>query len=309
MCIISYCGIIKNMKILNLREYIKQAQERKVAIGHFNISNIEALHGIYNACKKVSTLAGYNIPIIIGVSEGEEDFIGLSEVAVLVKNIRERDNYPIFLNADHHYSFERVKECLDIGFDGAIIDAVLLPLKENIILTKKCVDYARVLGKKEKRDILIEAEIGFIGHSSKLLTEIPEGVSVETMTKVEDATYFVEKTGVDLLAPSVGNIHGMVKSGNPRLDIERIKAIRQACGVPLVLHGGSGIADEDFINAIDAGISIIHINTEIRVAYKEALEKYLKENPNEIAPYKILAPAVLAIQEIVEKKLKLFNKL
>jgi len=101
----------------------------------------------------------------------------------------------------------------------------------------------------------------------------------------------------------------MVKSGNPRLDIERIKEIRETCGVPLVLHGGSGIADIDFVNAIKAGISIIHINTEIRVAYREALEKYLKENPDEIAPYKILKPAVLAMEEVVEKRLKLFNNL
>ena len=129
------------------------------------------------------------------------------------------------------------------------------------------------------------------------------------MTKPEDAKYFVEKTGIDLLAPSVGNIHGMIKGGNPKLDIKRIKEIRETCGVPLVLHGGSGIADEDFVNAIKAGISVIHINTEIRVAYKEALEKYLKENPNEVAPYKILQPAVEAIEKVVEARLKLFNNL
>jgi len=286
-----------------LREYIKEAEEKKVAIGHFNISNIEALHAIYNSAKKL------NLPIIIGVSEGEEQFIGLNEVAVLVKEIRQRDNYPIFLNADHHYTFESVKACLDAGFDSAIIDAVKLSLEENIILTKKCVDYAKELGEKEGRDILIEAELGFIGQSSKLLDEIPDGVSEETMTKPIDAKTFVEQTGIDLLAPSVGNIHGMVRGGNPRLDIKRINEIRATCGVPLVLHGGSGIADEDFVNGIRAGISIVHINTEIRVAYKETLEKYLKENPAEIAPYKILKPAILAIEEVVEKRLKLFNNL
>lgn len=287
--------------IKTLREYIKEAENNKVAIGHFNISNIEALHGIYNAAKKL------NLPIIIGVSEGEEEFIGRDEVAILIKRIRERDNYPIFLNADHHYTFESVKNALDAGYDAAIIDAVKLPLEENIILTKRCVDYAKELGQKEGRDILIEAELGFIGQSSKLLDTIPEGVSNATMTKSEDAKTFVEQTGVNLLAPSVGNIHGMVKGGNPRLDINRIKEIHRACGIPLVLHGGSGIADEDFVNAIKAGISIIHINTEIRVAYKEALEKYLKENPNEVAPYKILKPAVDAIEEVVSNRLKLFN--
>jgi fructose-bisphosphate aldolase class II len=292
-----------------LREYIKEAEEKSVAIGHFNISNIEALHGIYNASKKLSEEVGNLVPVIIGVSEGEEEFIGRDEAAVLVKEIREKDSYPIFLNADHHYSFESVKFALDAGYDAAIIDAVKLPLEENITLTKKCVDYAKELGEKEGRGILIEAELGFIGQSSKLLDAIPEGVSEATMTKPEDAKHFVEQTGISLLAPSVGNVHGMVKGGNPRLDIERIKSIKEACGVPLVLHGGSGIADIDFTNAIKAGISIIHINTEIRVAYKEALQKYLKENPSEVAPYKILKPAVEAIEQVVYNRLKLFNNL
>jgi len=282
-----------------LREYIKEAEEKRVAIGHFNVSNIEAIHGIYNAAKKLK------VPIIIGVSEGEEDFIGKNEVYQIIKGIREKDNYPIFLNADHHYTFEKVKDVLDIGFDSAIIDGAKLTMKENIILTKKCVDYA----KNINREVLIEGEIGFIGQSSKILDEIPEGVSEKTMTTPEDAKNFVEQTGVDLLSASVGNIHGMIKGGNPKIDIERIKAIREVCGVPLVLHGGSGISDEDFREAIKAGISIIHINTEIRIAYKEALEKYLKENEEEIAPYKILKPTVEAIENIVEKRLKLFNNL
>ncbi|MEI7810104.1 MAG: class II fructose-bisphosphate aldolase [bacterium] len=286
-----------------LREYIKDADERGVAIGHFNISNLEALHGIYDAAKKL------NLPIIIGVSEGEEEFVGREEVAALVKAIRERDNYPIFLNADHHYTFESVKAALDAGYDAAIIDAVKLPLDENIILTKKCVDYARELSKKENRDILIEAEIGFIGTSSKLLDAIPDGISENTMTTPEDAKHFVDATGVDLLAPSVGNIHGMVKGGNPRLHPERVKAIRQMTGVPLVLHGGSGSMNEDFTACIKEGIDIVHINTEIRVAYKDAVKKFLIENPDEVAPYKILRPAVNAIEGVVEARLKLFNNI
>lgn len=295
--------------IKTLREYIKEAGEKGVAIGHFNISNIEALHGIYNAAKKLSSETGSLIPVIIGVSEGEEEFIGREEVSVLVKMIRNRDNYPIFLNADHHYTFESVKAALEAGYDAAIIDAVKLPLEENIELTKKCVEFAKELNKKEGRDVLIEAELGFIGQSSKLLEAIPEGVSEATMTKPEEAKYFVEQTGVDLLSASVGNIHGMVKGGNPRLDIERIKAIKDACGAPLVLHGGSGIADADFTDAIREGIDIIHINTEIRVAYKDAVLKSLTENPTEVAPYKFLKSGVDAIEKVVYNRLKLFNNL
>jgi len=290
-----------------LREYIKEASDNGIAIGHFNISNLEMLHGIYNAVLKLSEEIGHKIPVIVGVSEGEEEFIGKDEVVALVKNIREKDIYPLFLNADHHYSFESVKSIIDLGYDSFVIDGAKLPIEENITLTKKCVDYARELGRREEKYIITESELGFIGQSSKLLEEIPDGVSEKTMTNPRDAKLFVEETGIDLLAPSVGNIHGMVKGGNPKLDIGRIKQIKETCGIPLVLHGGSGISDEDFVSAIKAGISIIHISTELRVAYRQALEKELKDNPKEVAPYKYLSPAVKAVEDVVYKKLKLFN--
>jgi len=284
-----------------LREYIKEADEKGIAIGHFNISNLEALHGVYNAAKKL------DLPIIIGMTEGEEQFVGIEEGVALVRAIRERDNYPIFLNGDHHYSFETVKRAMDAGYDAVIIDAVKLPLEENIALTKKCVDYAHEIKTIFNRDVLVEAELGFIGQSSKILDSIPDGVSEDTMTTPEDAKAFVLATGVDMLAPSVGNVHGMVRGGNPRLHPERVTAIREACGVPLVLHGGSGTMDEDFIECIKNGIDIVHINTEIRVAYKEALKKTLEDHPEEIAPYKYLPETVQAIENVVEARLKLFS--
>lgn len=284
-----------------LREYVQDADARGVAIGHFNISNLEALWAIFNAAKNL------NLPVIIGVSEGEEDFVGTEQAVALVKSFRDTYNHPIFLNADHHYSFERVKKAIDVGFDTVIIDAVTLPLEENIAVTKKCVEYARAVSKETGRDILVEAEIGFIGKSSKILDSLPEGVNESTMTTPEDAKSFVDATGVDMLAPSIGNIHGMVRGGNPRLHPERVKAIRQATGAPLVLHGGSGTANEDFTQCIKEGIDIVHINTEIRVAYKDALKLSLQDNPDEVAPYKFLKPAVQAIQSVVEARLKLFN--
>lgn len=284
-----------------LREYVKEADEKGVAIGHFNISNLEALHGIYNAAKKLG------VPVIIGMTEGEESFVGMHEGVALIRELREKDNYPIFLNGDHHYSFDTVKAAIDAGYDSVIIDAVKLPLDENIALTKKCVEYAREVGQRENRDILVEAELGFIGQSSKMLDAIPEGVSDATMTKPEDAKAFVDATGVDMLAPSVGNVHGMVRGGNPRLHPERVKAIREATGVPLVLHGGSGTMAEDFIECIKNGIDIVHINTEIRVAYKEALEKSLEDHPEEVAPYKYLPEAVEAVEKVVYERLKLFS--
>ena len=284
-----------------LREYIKEAERKCVAIGHFNISNLEGLHAIYSAAKKLG------VPVIIGVSEGEEKFIGREEAVVLVKTIRERDNYPIFINADHHTSFETVKGAIDAGFDSVIIDGAKLSFEENVKVTKECVDYARKVTADTGRDILVEGELGYIGSGSNIKETIPEGAGI--LTKVEEAEKFVQMTGVDMLAPSVGSIHGLIKSGKPHIDAELIAEIKKATGVHLVLHGGSGLRDEDFINAIGAGISIIHISTEIRLAYDEALKKSLRDNPNEVVPYKILQPAVDAIEKVVYERLKLFNRM
>jgi fructose-bisphosphate aldolase, class II len=284
-----------------LRETIQEANDKKVAIGHFNISNLEGLHAVYDAAKKL------NVPIIIGLSEGEEDFVGRDEGVALIKMLRERDNYPIYLNADHHYSFERARASIDAGFDAVIIDAAEKSFEENVALTKQCVDYARSVTKATGRDIVVEAELGFIGSGSSIKDAIPEGAGI--LTKPEDAKKFVDMTGIDMLAPSVGNIHGMIKSGNPRIHEDAVKAIKDAVGIPLVLHGGSGISDEDFTNGIAAGISIIHINTEIRIAYTEALRKFLAENPDQTTPYKILEPAVVAVETVVENRLKLFTNI
>ena len=282
-----------------LRECIQEAEKNKIAVGHFNISNLEGLHAIYNAAKKL------NVPVIIGVSEGEEAFVGREEAVALVRALREKDNYPIFLNADHHSSFETVKECIDAGFDAVIIDAAKLSFEENVKITRQSVEYARKITKETGREVLVEAELGYIGSGSDIKDTIPEGAGV--LTKPEDAEKFVQMTGVDMLAPSVGSIHGLIKSGKPHIDAELVAQIKKAADVPLVLHGGSGLRDEDFINAVKAGISIIHINSEIRLAYKEAVKNFIEENPKEIAPAKILKPAVDAIEKIVEARLKLFN--
>ena len=281
----------------SLREYVTEAEAKGVAIGHFNISNLEALHGIYNAAKKL------NVPVIIGLSEGEEKFVGIEEAYAMVHAIKEKEDFPIFLNADHHSSFESVKKCIDIGYDSVIIDGAKLSFEENVKVTKECVDYARSIG----RDVVVEAELGYIGSGSDIKEGIPEGAGI--LTTVEDAKKFIEMTGIDMFAPSVGSIHGLIKTGKPHIDEVRVREIKKAVKIPLVLHGGSGLRDEDFTNAIKAGVNIVHINSEIRLAYKEAVEKFIAENENEINPGKILTPAVEAIEKIVEARLKLFNNI
>jgi fructose-bisphosphate aldolase, class II len=287
---------------MKLIDIIKEAEKNKTAIGHFNIADTEMLKGIFSTAQKLK------LPVIIGTSEGERDFIGVHQVVALVKSLREEYDYPVFLNADHTYSFEKVKEAVDAGYDSVIFDGAKLPFEENLEITKKCVEYA----KSVNPDIVVEAELGYIGKSSKLLDKIPEGAEItdEHLTTVEEIKEFVEKTGIDLIAPAVGNLHGMLKgASNPALNIERIKELREAGGVPMVLHGGSGITDEDFVKAIDAGISAIHISTEIRVAYKNGIKLGLQDNPDDIAPYRYMKEAVHHVSKVVEERLKLFSKM
>lgn len=279
-----------------LREYIAWARENKIAIGHFNISDSEGFKAV------VDSATALGVPVIIGVAEGERAFIGVEEVAAMVKAERVK-GLPVFLNADHTYSVEKAKAAIDAGFDEVIIDGAAKSYEENVAMTKEVV--AAV--KEKHSNALVEGEIGFIGQSSKLLDKIPEGVSEATQTKPEEAKKFVEDTGIDLLAPSVGNIHGIVTSGDPRLNIERIRAISKAITIPLVLHGGSGNSVEDLTAAIDAGICIVHINTDIRVAYKKGVAEGVKGE--EIAPYKFMAEGVDEMKKVITENLKIFNKM
>jgi len=285
---------------MTLREHITVARANKKAIGHFNAANLDGIWAIADAAYELK------VPVIVGLSEGERDYVGVIQGAEIIKSIRKERNQEIFLNADHTYSFERVKQAIDAGFDAVIFDGAKLSLEENISIAKKCVEYARSSG----RDVIVEGELGFIGQSSKVLNEIPAGAVIgeEMMTKPEDALRFVNETGIDLLAPAVGNIHGMIRGGDPALNVKRVKDISDKVSISMVLHGSSGNSDEDVENTIKAGIAIVHVSTELRLAYRSGLVKSLSEDTDEVAPYKYLKPAKLAMQKVVSEKLKVYNQ-
>lgn len=287
----------------SLHEYIVEAQEKKIAIGHFNVSTIDGIYAVIDAAKEL------NVPVIVGVSEGERDFIGVRQISEIIKSLREERDQPIFLNADHTYSFDRVKEAVLAGFDSVIFDGAGLPFEENLSIAKKCVEFAREHKSSSGNRILVEGELGFIGKSSKILDEIPEGAitSTDQMTKPEDAKRFVEESGIDLLAPAIGNIHGVVRGGDPALNTLRALAIRQAISVPIVLHGASGNTATDIQKTINAGAVIVHVNTELRIAYRAGLLKSLSMDQDEVSPYKYLKPAKQAMQRVVEEKIKIFG--
>lgn len=281
----------------SLREVVQEYSQHKKAVGHFNISDSNQLRAIALAAKETG------LPAIVGLSEGEREYFSLSHARALV-TLYQAAGVPLYLNADHTYSIEKAQEAIDAGVDSIVIDGAKLHMEENIRLTKQVVAYAR----SSHRDVLVEGELGYIGSSSKQLDALPEGVTVENLTSVADTREFVGATGVDCFAPAVGNVHGMLKNAQePRLHPERVKEIATAAGVPLVLHGASGNTKEDVVACIAAGVAIVHINTELRVLYRDRLYDTIRSNPGEVAPYKFLEPAVKGMKEYVAEKLRVFS--
>lgn len=284
----------------NLSEVLAWAGEKKVAIGHFNVSESSAFGAIAQAARTVG------VPVLIGISEGERKFMGAGAAVALVRWARETWGQEIYLNSDHTHSVEDAVECARLGFDQVLFDASKLPLEENIAATRDAVRRIREVNP----NVVIEGELGYIGSSSEIIDKVPE--ESLHLTTPEDALRFLKETGVDVVSPAVGNMHGMLADmaqgkSFKRLSIETIQQIADTVRVPLTLHGGSKTADEDFVAAIAAGVRIIHINSEIRLAWRDGVAKALGENPNEIAPYKLLGEGSDSIRQIVEARLRLFT--
>jgi fructose-bisphosphate aldolase class II len=284
----------------SLREVLKRAEADKIAVGHFNFSDLVAFNAIVAAARD------RKLPVMVGVSEGEREFTGVLQAAALVKAIRDEYDYPIFLNADHTHSIAKAEAAAKAGFDEIIFDGSALPFEENIAQTIKAIEAIKSINPA----ILVEGEIGWIGSSSAVMDKVPKGVGV--LTTPEEAKHFVDATKVDVLAPAVGNMHGMLESMvhgdvEKRLNIERIAEIKAAARILMTLHGGSGTNDDDFKRAIKAGMTIVHVNTELRIAWRHGVEAGLAALPNEVAPYKLLEPALKAVQEVVSSRLELFS--
>jgi fructose-bisphosphate aldolase class II len=285
-----------------LSDVLRQAQQNKVAVGHFNIADLVLLKAVFGAAQQLK------VPVLVGASEGERSFMGVRQVAALVRSLREEFDYPIFLNADHTHSLAKAEEAARAGFDSIVFDLSALPFAENVKQTREGVKILKDINP----DIIVEGEIGDIGTGSEIHDKAPD--LKKGLTPPSQAKEFVEATGIDVLAPAVGNMHGMLKSmvegtTKKRLDLERIAEIKQATQKPLTLHGGSGTNDDDLRQAIRSGITVVHINTELRVAWRHGLEQGLAKSTEEVVPYKILPYAVDAVEKVVISRLQVFNML
>ena len=283
-----------------LREALKATQGGHVALGHFNFSDLVTLKAVATAAREL------DVPAMVGVSEGERAFLGVRQAAAAVRILREEMGVALFLNADHTHSLAHAEEAARSGFDAIVFDRSELPFDDNVKETARAVEAVKSIAPS----ILVEGEIGHIGTSSEILSEIPEGMGA--LTTPEEARQFMAATGVDILAPAVGNMHGLLKGmlegrARKRLDIARIAELKRATGAFMTLHGGSGTDDGDFVAAIRAGINIVHINTELRVAWRRGLEAALARDPRAVAPYKILPGAFEEVRGVVRERLRLFS--
>jgi fructose-bisphosphate aldolase, class II len=293
-------GTLRNTSTDTLREVLTRLEKEGSGLGHFNVADVALLKAV------IAAATDTRLPVLVGASEGEREFFGARQLAALVKSLREETSLPIFLNADHTHSLAKAMEAANAGFDCVGIDFSALPFDQNVARTKEAVEAIKTVNPA----ILAEGEVGNIGTGSEI-HETAQG-DIRTLTTPEEGRQFVDATGVDILAPAVGNMHGMLKSmvqgkAKKHLDLERIGQIKQAAGVFLTLHGGSGTDDEHFRKAIAAGINIIHINTELRVAWRRSLEESLARDPDEVVPYRILRPVVDSVKEVVSSRLRLFH--
>jgi fructose-bisphosphate aldolase class II len=295
------------------KDLMSPAMQKAYAVGAFNISNLESLLAVVEAATEEKS------PAIVAVTPSSIKYAGLTYIGKMVKTAAESAPVPISLHLDHGKDMETISKCIDIGFTSVMIDGSHLKFEENIALTKHVVDLAHPKG------ISVEAELGRLAGVEESTVEEKEAV----LTDPDAAEEFVERTGVDALAVAIGTSHGAYKfKGEPKLDFERLKLIREKVSGLLVLHGASsvpsriiekaikygaelggakGIPEEHIQKAISLGITKINIDTDLRLAFTAATREFLVKSPKVFDPRKILGSAKEAMKEVVKSKMRLFG--
>lgn len=277
------------MALVTLGELLTDAERRGYGVGAFNAFNLETAQAVVRAAEAEQS------PVILLVYDLHQEHFGVEESALVCRSLAQKAKIPVAVHLDHGQSFRRVVECIHHGFTGVMFDGSNLPFEENVEITKRIVDIAHVLG------VTVEAELGYVGQAAA-----GDEKRSDLMTRPEQAAEFVERTGVDALAVAIGNAHGFYKEA-PQLDFARLAAIRQATGIPLVLHGGTGIPDADIQRAISLGIRKINIGTEIYTAFGNTLRRALQAATEPVISLDELAQARMAMQEKIQAKMRILG--
>ena len=279
--------------LVNMKDMLNLAMKNNYCVPQFNINNLEWAKYILEECDN------NNSPVILGVSEGAAKYMGgyivvFNLVNGLLKSLNIK--IPVALHLDHGSSFDVCKEAIDAGFTSVMIDASKYSLDENISITSEVVEYAK------KFNVTVEAEVGHIGGTE-------DGISSRIgYAKIEDCQKLYECTKIDFLAPALGSVHGLYK-GEPNLDFNSMKTISELLNIPLVLHGGTGIDDEKLKKAIECGICKLNINTELQIAWNNAVRNFIVNNINVYDPRKIISSGEQALKAVVKSKLHVLGSI
>ncbi|WP_046174604.1 class II fructose-bisphosphate aldolase [Domibacillus indicus] len=280
------------MPLVSMKEMLNTAKEKKYAVGQFNLNNLEFTQAILQAAEEEKS------PVILGVSEGAARYMGgFKTVVKMVEGLMEDygTTVPVAIHLDHGSSFEKCKEAIDAGFTSVMIDASHHPFEENVATTSQVVEYAHSKG------VSVEAELGTVGGQEDDV--VADGVIYADAKECEE---LVKRTNIDCLAPALGSVHGPYK-GEPNLGFAEMEAIGNATGLPLVLHGGTGIPTKDIERSISLGTAKINVNTENQIASAKAVRETLAAKPEEYDPRKYLGPARDAIKATVIGKMREFG--
>lgn len=274
-------------------ELMTKARAGGYAVGAFNTNNLEITKSIFKAAKDEQA------PIILAVSPSAAKYAGIENLVALARIAAQETGVPVSVHLDHGTEFEHLVQAIRAGFSSIMYDGSKHPYEENVRLTAEAVRLGHAAG------ISVEGELGRLVGTEDQITVTEREAS---MTDPDQALDFVERTGIDALAVSIGNAHGWYK-GKPELHFDRLKAIKDKIGdkALLVLHGASGIPDEDIKTAISLGVTKINIDTETRDAFKRGVAGFMQENPDVIDPRKILKPAMEEMYKIVSGKIRLFE--
>jgi len=278
---------------------MQRSRQQKFAVGAFNIDNQETLIAVSRAAQKM------NSPILVEVSDGEVEAIGLENIRDMVDNYKKEYGIEMYINLDHSPMVEDCKKAIDEGFEFIHIDISQAnhdaTTEEIIEKTKEVVEYAKYTGA------LVESEPHYFGGSSNLHTEAFDYEEIKkTFSTPEGAKSFIDATGIDTFAAAVGNLHG--KYPVPKeLDLVLLKQIREAIDCQISLHGGSGTPLHFFEEAAKIGVNKVNINSDMRFAFRKTLERVLAENPDEYAVVKLMPEVYGAVQIVIEEKILAFG--
>ncbi len=284
------------MSLINLKDLLNNAKQNKYAVGAFNITNLAIIDYIVDAAVEEQS------PVILQVAEVHFKYFNFEDIAPAIINSAKKVGVPVCIHLDHGQSLATVVRAIRAGFTSVMFDGSHFPIDENISITKEVVKIAKSVG------VSVEGEIGYIGGEAIGEASTREGnvANKEFFTKVEEAIKFYNETEVDALAIAIGNVHGFYK-GAPELDFERLSKIKDAVPIPLVLHGGSGISDEDFKKAVKLGICKINYYTQISTAAVDKIKEYLKQYPDASSFPDLIAKGMEGLKTTVKEKLEVFG--